>query len=63
MSVRTRRAISRVSIAASFAILAAVVLVPGLRHRSLAGGVFLCVTSVISIVAGLLYLRSTRGRP
>lgn len=62
MSIRVRRAISRVSIAASFVILAAVVLVPGIHHRSLAGGVFLCVTSVISIVAGLLYLHSTRGQ-
>jgi hypothetical protein len=62
VSVRLRRAIARVSIAVSFGCLAAEVLAPGLRHRSLGAGVFPCVTAVTGIVCSLAYLRSTRGR-
>jgi len=61
VSTRTRRAITRVCIAVSFASLAAEALVPAYRHHSLGHGLVACVFAVTGIVGGLVYLRSTRG--
>ena len=55
MSTRTRRAITRVSVAVSFAGLAADVL---WMHSAL-----LLIAPVTGILCGVAYLGSTRGRP
>ena len=62
ISVRGRRRIARLSIAACFLCLVAVVVVPGLRRHALAGGWILCATAVVGILASLAYLRSSGGR-
>ncbi len=57
-----RRVITRISIAVSFAALVALVAFPALRHRAPLGGWGICASVVVSILAGLAYLRSTGGR-
>lgn len=61
--VRARRIITRICVAASFAILAALVIFPSLGHRSWGGGWLTAAPAVVSIAAGLVYLRSTRSLP
>jgi hypothetical protein len=61
--VRARRVTARVSMAMSFALLVLLVAVAPLRHRAPAGGWGICASAVVSIGAGLAYLRSTGDRP
>ena len=61
MSTRVRRALTRVSMALSFAALLALVVFPAFRRHVWHGGLGIAVCAVVSIVGGLLYLRSTRG--
>lgn len=63
MKVTTRRRIARISVAVSFAVLVLVVAIPGLRHHAAGGGIGIVASAVVSILAGLYYLRSTRSRP
>jgi hypothetical protein len=58
-----RRVIARIAIAVSLAALALAAFVPPLRHHAIAGGWGIAASSAAGIVAGLGYLRSTRGRP
>jgi hypothetical protein len=62
ISVRARRIIARVSMAVSFAVLVLLVAVPALRHRAPLGGWGIVASTVVSLLAGLAYLRSTGGR-
>ncbi len=48
-------------LATSFAILVALAAFAPLRHHAWHSGLIACAAAAISIVSGLLYLRSTRG--
>ena len=58
---RPRRIIARVCIAASSVILLALAVSAPLRHHADHGGWPAAAAAVVSIVAGLVYLRSSRG--
>lgn len=63
ISVRRRRVLIRIALAADVACAIAVVVrasLPG--FHSWGRGLLLFVTLSVSVVTGLLYLRSTRGR-
>jgi hypothetical protein len=62
MPVRARRAIARISMGVSFALLLALVTFAALRHHAPLGGFGIAASAVVSILGGLAYLRSTRGR-
>jgi hypothetical protein len=62
ISVRGRRVIARISMAASVAVLVLLVAVPAFRHRAPLGGWGIAASTVVSILAGLAYLRNTGGR-
>ena len=62
MSVRTRRAVSRVCIGFSLACLLALVAVAPLRQHAVARGWGIAACAVISIAGALYYLRASRGR-
>ncbi len=57
---RPRRIITRISVAASTIVLAALVISAPLRHHAWHGALPTAAAATISILAGLLYLR-TRG--
>jgi archaellum biogenesis protein FlaJ (TadC family) len=57
----TRRTIARICIAVSIAILLAIVAFPALRLHLPLDGWLTCVSAAGSLVAGLAYLRSSRG--
>jgi uncharacterized membrane protein HdeD (DUF308 family) len=61
MTVSTRRRIIRVVILVSLACLVALDAVPQLRHHAPGGGWGIAASAVVSILAGLYYLRSTRS--
>lgn len=60
MTVSTRRRIACACIAVSFACLLALVFVPPLRRDAAGGGWGIVASSVVSILAGLFYLRTSR---
>jgi hypothetical protein len=61
MTIETRRVLARASIALDFAILSIAI---GVRavHHSLGVTIFAMALPVVSVLCGLLYLRSTRGQ-
>ena len=58
---RPRRVIIRLCIAVSFVILLALVVFAPFTHHAWLHGVSIAVSATVSIVCGLLYLRSSRG--
>ncbi len=59
---RPRRIITRICVAVSSVLLLAEVIVAPLRHRSWHGGLGVITAAAVSIVTGLLYLRSKRAQ-
>lgn len=62
ISPRWRVITARACIAISFACLLLLVAYPPLRHHAAARGLGIAVSGIVSIVSGLAYLRSRRGR-
>jgi hypothetical protein len=56
-----RRTITRICIAVSLAIMAALAIFPALGRRAPLDGLGIYAAAAVSIVAGIVYLRSTRG--
>ena len=59
MTVSTRRRIVGACIGVSAALLVALAVFPPLRHHTLGGGWGIAVSSAVSILAFLYYLRTT----
>jgi hypothetical protein len=62
MTTHGRRIIMHAVIATSFACLVALVAVPPLRHHAAGGGWGIAGGALLSVLAGLHYLRSSRSR-
>lgn len=61
MTISTRRALARVSIAVDVAVLIAIAIGVRLVHHGLAETIFAMALPVVSALCGLAYLRSARG--